>query len=261
MASGELPRHLGISLQRIGQGFLLGAIPGLVLGLTMGWIRPVRLLLDPLISAFFTVPRLALFPLLMMIFGVGEASKIVIIAIGVFFPTLINSVAGVRAIHEVHFEVARSYGARPWSIFTRVVLPGSLPLIFAGLRLGLGLGVFPRSGGLPAALPIWHFEGPGSYGARPWSIFTRVVLPGSLPLIFAGLRLSLGLALLLVIGIEFISARTGLGALLWFAWETFKTEHVYVGMLVAASLGAGIAAVLRLAEHWLLPWSEGLFHR
>jgi len=207
MASGELPRHLGISLQRIGQGFLLGAIPGLVLGLTMGWIRPVRLLLDPLISAFFTVPRLALFPLLMMIFGVGEASKIVIIAIGVFFPTLINSVAGVRAIHEVHFEVARSYGARPWSIFTRVVLPGSLPLIFAGLRL------------------------------------------------------SLGLALLLVIGIEFISARTGLGAFLWFAWETFKTEHVYVGMLVAALLGAGIAAVLRLAEHRLLPWSEGLFHR
>ena len=207
MASGELPRHLTISLQRITFGFLAGAVPGLIFGLTMGWIRPVRLLLDPLVGALYPVPRLALFPLIMMIFGLGEASKIVIIAIGVFFPTLINAMAGVRAIHEVHFEVARAYGARPGSIFTRVVLPGSLPLIFTGLRL------------------------------------------------------SLTISLLLVIGVEFISARTGLGAFLWLAWETFRTEHVYVGMLVAAVLGAGITAVLRVAEHWLLPWSEGLFHR
>lgn len=205
-ANGELPRHLAISLQRIGWGLLLGAVPGLALGLAMGWIRSVRRLLDPLVSALYPVPRLALFPLIMMMFGVGEMSKIIIIAIGVFFPTLINAMAGVRAIHEVYFEVALSYGARPWNIFTRVVLPGSLPLAFAGLRLALGL------------------------------------------------------SLLLVIGIEFIAARTGLGAFLLFAWETFKPEYVYVGLLVSALLGAAFTGALRVLEHRLLPWSEGLFH-
>ena len=207
MGSGELPRHIAISLQRIVLGFAAGAVPGVVVGLAMGWSRPTRRLLDPLVGALYPLPRLALFPLIMIIFGIGEASKVVTIAIGVFFPALINAMAGVRGIHEAYFEVARSYGAQPWKVFRRVVLPGSMPMVLAGLRL------------------------------------------------------SLGLSLLLVIGVEFISSRTGLGAFLWLAWETFRTEYVYAGLFVAAALGAAFAYILRLAEHRLLPWAEGLFHR
>ncbi len=206
MVSGELPRHMAISLQRITLGFAAGAIPGIMAGLAMGWSRSTRLLLDPLVGALYPLPRLALFPLIMIIFGIGEASKVVTIAIGVFFPALINAMAGVRGIHEGYFEVARSYGARPWKVFRRVVLPGSMPMVLAGLRL------------------------------------------------------SLGLSLLLVIGVEFISSRTGLGAFLWLAWETFRTEYVYAGLFVSAMLGATFAYILRLAEHRLLPWAEGLFH-
>lgn len=206
-ASGVLPDHLSVSLRRVVFGFLVGAVPGVTLGLTMGFYRPIRLLFDPIVAALYPVPRLALFPLIMLIFGIGETSMVAIIGVGVFFPALINAMAGVRGIPEVYFEVARSYGASPWNLLRRVVLPGSLPMVFVGLRLALGL------------------------------------------------------SLLLVIGVEFISARTGLGAFLWMAWETFRTEYVYVGLLVSALLGAAFTTVLSRVERRLLPWVEGFLHR
>src|SRR5258708_4298253 len=93
-ASGELSENVLISLQRLGLGFLLGGIPALVLGIVMGISRPIRALVDPLIAATYPIPKSSILPLILLIFGLGESSKIVMVAIGVFYPVAINATAG-----------------------------------------------------------------------------------------------------------------------------------------------------------------------
>jgi NitT/TauT family transport system permease protein len=120
LKTGELQPHVFISLRRIFFGFFMGSIPGLILGLIMGWSSRVRIILDPLVSATYPIPKIALLPLIMLIFGIGEMSKIVLIAIGCFFLVLINSMAGVMNINKIYFEVAKNYGASKYKIFTKV---------------------------------------------------------------------------------------------------------------------------------------------
>src|SRR5215475_15420620 len=91
IGSGELIEHVLISLQRILFGFLLGGIPAILIGITMGISRPVRALIDPLIIATYPIPKSAILPFILLIFGLGEMSKVVMVAIGVFFPVAINS--------------------------------------------------------------------------------------------------------------------------------------------------------------------------
>jgi ABC-type nitrate/sulfonate/bicarbonate transport system permease component len=199
-ASGELPGHVAISLQRAVLGFVLGAGPGVLLGLCMGWSRRVRAAMEPLVSATYPVPKVALLPIVMLIFGIGEASKIVIVAISAFFPAVINAMTGVIGINPVYFEVAVNCGARRWKTFTRVVIPGSLPLVFAGLRL------------------------------------------------------SLGMALLLVVAAEFVAARTGVGAMIWLAWQTLRTENLYAGVVTWAVLGVVSTEAMRRLEGRVIRW-------
>ena len=135
--SGELGRHLGSTLYRVLAGFALGGLSGLVFGLIMGWWPRLRAVMDPLIAAAHPLPKIALLPLIMIFFGIGEISKIVAVAISAFFPMLINAMAGVRQIHPIHYEVARNYGASPVRVLARVVVPGSLPLVLVGARLAL----------------------------------------------------------------------------------------------------------------------------
>ena len=132
LVGGKIISNLAISLGRVVVGVVAGLVPGVILGLAMGWSKRVRNIFDPFIAATNPIPKLAIFPLIMIIFGIGEASKIVAIAITTFFPMLINSMAGVRQLNPVFFEVAQNYGANRWKTFTRVVLPGSLPMILAG---------------------------------------------------------------------------------------------------------------------------------
>jgi NitT/TauT family transport system permease protein len=139
VASGELMAQLHITLARMLPGLLLGGIPGLALGLAMGWSARLRAVVDPLVAALHPVPKMAILPLVLVVFGIGETSKIVLVGLATFFPMVINAMAGVRQINPIHFEVAKNYGARPLQVLWRVVLPGSLPLTLSGLRLALNM--------------------------------------------------------------------------------------------------------------------------
>jgi NitT/TauT family transport system permease protein len=139
--SGELGRHVGATVTRVCVGFVLGAIPGYLLGMWMGWSRPVRRVLDPFVAALHPVPKISMLPIIMLFLGIGVASRTFVVALSVFFPLLINTMAGVRQIHPIYFEVARNYGAGRIAIFRKVVAPGSLPFVLAGTRLALNVGL------------------------------------------------------------------------------------------------------------------------
>jgi ABC-type nitrate/sulfonate/bicarbonate transport system permease component len=141
ITSGKITIHLTTTLARIGLGFLIGGVFGLILGLGMGWSPRLQKIADPIIAAVHPIPKIAIFPLIMIIFGIGEISKIVAIAVASFFPMLINSMAGVRQIHPIYFEVTQNYGASRWNTFKRVVLPGSLPMILTATRLSLNMAL------------------------------------------------------------------------------------------------------------------------
>lgn len=102
------------------------------------------------------------------------------------------------------------------------------------------------------------FEVAKNYGAGKLKIFTKIILPGSLPMIFAGLRLALGMSLLLVVAVEFNTANYGLGAMIWLAGETLRTEMLYVGIIVCSLMGIIFNLVLKWIEKILMPWKEGL---
>ncbi|MFW6074541.1 MAG: 1,4-dihydroxy-2-naphthoate octaprenyltransferase [Chloroflexota bacterium] len=139
--SGELWSDTRISLVRILTGFAIAAVPGVFLGLLMGLWWPLRALLNPVASALFAVPKIAILPLVILIFGLGETSKIAMVAISVFFLVVINTMAAVLDVDRAYFEVARNAGASWWKQITTVALPGALPAIFSGLRLGLGFSL------------------------------------------------------------------------------------------------------------------------
>lgn len=137
--SGELEEHVVVSLYRIFAGFFLGVIPAIAVGLLMAMFRPVRIFMTPLIAALFPIPKVALFPLILLAFGFGDASKIVLVAIGVFFPVIINTFTGAANIDRIYIDVANNYGASRTVMFSRIVFFGALPMIFAGLRVGLAV--------------------------------------------------------------------------------------------------------------------------
>jgi NitT/TauT family transport system permease protein len=139
--SGELPWAVLVNLNRVVQGFVYGSLAGVLLGLLAGAIRWVEDLLDPWVAAVYPIPKSALFPLFMLWFGLGNPSKIVTIAVGVLFLVLVNTMAGVHAINPVLLKAARDLGASRAQIFVKVILPGALPSIFTGLRLGAGMAL------------------------------------------------------------------------------------------------------------------------
>jgi NitT/TauT family transport system permease protein len=138
MVSGELLVHLGASLQRLLIGFALGALAGVAVGVAVGFFAVAEAVGAPLIAATFPIPKIALLPLLILWLGLGEASKVAVIALGVFFPTAINTVTGVREADPLLIRAAVAFGSRRWSVIRKVVLPSALPMILAGLRLGAG---------------------------------------------------------------------------------------------------------------------------
>jgi NitT/TauT family transport system permease protein len=202
IGSGELPTHLAISLQRIAIGFLIGAVPGVVLGLTMGLFSPVRAIIQPLIDATFPIPKIAILPLFIMIFGIGEESKYAIIATAVIYLVLINTVAGVRNIDRIYLDVGRNFRASRRMMFTDIALPGALPLVVAGLKLGMGV------------------------------------------------------ALLVIVSAEFVGAKSGIGYLIWTSWQVFQVEKMYVGLMVIAIVGFATAILLNWLERVLVPWKR-----
>jgi NitT/TauT family transport system permease protein len=139
VANGELAQHVGATLYRVLAGFILGCVPAVAVGLLMAMFRPVRIFFDPLIASLFPIPKIALMPLLLLAFGFGDASKIALVAIAVFFPVVVNTYVGAANIDKIYWDVARNYGASQTVLFTRVVFFGALPMIFAGLRIALAV--------------------------------------------------------------------------------------------------------------------------
>ncbi len=202
LLSGELVHHLGISMLRIAAGFVIGVIPAILLGLWMGLSRAVRAVVDPLVAAIYPVPKIAILPLLMVLLGIGEASKIAVVAISAFFPVLINTCMGVATVDRIYLDVAQSFGASRALVFRRVVFPGALPVIFAGVRL------------------------------------------------------SLGVCLIVIVSAEFVAARSGIGFLIWSSWETLVIEKMFVGLLVISVIGTLMNVALKALHDWAIPWQS-----
>lgn len=200
--SGELWSNMSASLHRLLLGFMVGGIPALVLGVVMGLSRPIRLFVDPLIASTYPIPKSALLPLVLLIFGLGEDSKVVMVAMGVFYPVIMNTVTGVLQIPRIYFDVASNFGASPWKVFRTVALPGAAPFILTGIKLGIGMG------------------------------------------------------LILIAIAEMVGADSGLGYMIWNAWQLMEVETMYVGLLVIAFLGFAFTLLLDELERWLVPWRK-----
>ena len=137
VADGSLLENTGISLYRLLAGVLLGGFSGAIAGLLLGWSALVRMVAEPFVAAVHPLPKIALLPLVLIIFGIGEESKIFLVALAAFFPMLINAMVGVQQIEGIYWEVALTYGARGPAMLRRVLLPGSMPYLLAGFRLAL----------------------------------------------------------------------------------------------------------------------------
>ncbi|MFD1927938.1 ABC transporter permease [Sporosarcina siberiensis] len=141
LTSGELAGHIGVSLYRILVGFLLGVIPGIVIGLLMGLYSPIRHFVSPIVMALMPIPTLALLPIIIILFGIGDLSKVVTIAGSVFFPVVINTVAGVINIDSIYLDVAKNYGAGRVNFFMKIALPGALPVMLEGIQMGQAIAL------------------------------------------------------------------------------------------------------------------------
>jgi NitT/TauT family transport system permease protein len=141
LASGELAANTIASLRRLALGMLLGGVPALLLGLAMGISRPLRAAIDPLISATYPIPKSAILPLVLLIFGLGETSKVVMVALGAFYPIVINTLVGVVNLDRIYLDVGHNFRASRWQVFRTIALPGALPSIMAGIKLAAGMGL------------------------------------------------------------------------------------------------------------------------
>jgi len=200
IASGALAPHLSATLLRVGGGLLLGGSVGLALGLAMGWWRGLRTAVDPLVAAAHPIPKLTLFPLFIVLLGIGESAKIMVVAAAAFFPMVINTMAGVRQISPIYFDVARNYGASRRQIFSRVLLPGSLPPILIGVRHAANV------------------------------------------------------AFLSTVGVEMVMAQTGLGSLVWLSWQVLRVEQLFATLFVIALIGVSLNAGLNWIAWRAAPW-------
>ncbi|NPV72175.1 MAG: ABC transporter permease [Firmicutes bacterium] len=202
VASGELWVNTLVSLQRVLLGFFVGSGAGVVLGLAMGLAPPVRAALGPMVAATFPIPKLAIMPLILLVFGLGETSKVVTVAVGVFYLVLINSMAGVMNIDKIYLDVARSFGASRKDFYLTVALPGALPMIFAGLKLGMGT------------------------------------------------------ALLLIVAAELSAARAGVGYMIWRAYDMFDIERMFAGLITMSFMGYILSNLLDVVERVVIPWKH-----
>jgi ABC-type nitrate/sulfonate/bicarbonate transport system permease component len=139
LGTKELYGHIAASLGRALPGFFLGSFLGIVLGLIAGVRRGFDETVSPLVFLSYPVPKIVLLPLFMLWFGIGDLSKILIIALACFYPLYINAYYGARATPRILVWSARNMGASGAQIFRRVVLPAALPYLFAGLRVALAL--------------------------------------------------------------------------------------------------------------------------
>ena len=200
--SGELLPHVGASLARSLPGFLLGSFIGVTFGLLAGVARGLDQLLSPVVFLTYPVPKIVFLPLVMLWLGIGDPSKIAVIALACFYPCFINAYYGARGTSTI--------------------------MVWSGLNMGAGR----------------------------WQVFRKVVVPSALPLVFAGLRVSLALSFILLFSTEMINARSGLGFLIRQSESSLRFDLMYVAIVAVAALGYAGDQLLVVIRRRVLVWQE-----
>ncbi|MFC0527287.1 ABC transporter permease [Phytohabitans kaempferiae] len=202
IANGVYPEAVGASLRRIAIGYVTGSLSALLLGLAIGSWPLLRAALEPTISALYTIPKLSILPLLLLVFGLGETTKVLLVALTCFFVVLISTIDAVHGVSHRYLDVGRSCKAS-------------------------------------FAATLWH-----------------ITLPAALPQMLTGLRLASGLAVIVIVGAEFVAADAGLGFLVWNSWNLGVPEHMYVGIVSISLIGVLANLLLRGVERLLTPWNR-----
>jgi NitT/TauT family transport system permease protein len=188
-AHGQLLSDLRYSGINFAIGFALASIAGVVMGVIVGWYRRVDMLFGPFLTALYSTPRVAMVPLIIIWFGIGMWSKVFIVFLSAFFPVLVNTIGGIRAIDNDLLRAARAYCASDWQIFTTVAVPGAVPFILTGLRQGVSLGLI----GVVVGEMFGGSQGIGfmvAYGGQTFATDTLFV--GVIIIAFAGIVLTAG---------------------------------------------------------------------
>jgi ABC-type nitrate/sulfonate/bicarbonate transport system permease component len=184
---GRLKQDMAYSGTNFVIGVGLAIASGVVFGVIIGWYRRIAMVFEPFLTALYATPRVALVPLVLIWFGIGMWSKVFIVFINAFFPVLINTIGGVKAIDDDLLRAARSFCASDWQIFTTVVLPGSVPFILTGVRQAVALGLI----GVVVGEMFGGSQGIGymvNYGGQTFQ--TDTVFLGVVIIAFAGIVLT-----------------------------------------------------------------------
>ncbi|MEU4840198.1 ABC transporter permease [Nocardia testacea] len=204
LPGGNIQKHVWPSIRRSLVGFGLGIAIGVPLGVAVGWFKPFERVIDSVLQFFRQLSALALFPVFLLFFGLGEPSKYAIVTWAVVWPILLTTIAAVKDVEKLQIDAARSMGADQWFIFTKVVLPASVPRIFPGIRLG------------------------GAY------------------------------AITVLVAAEMVGAPAGLGIFTLTMQQTFRIPQMYAGILLLGLLGLVMNYLLVLVERRLTGWQEGI---
>jgi len=200
MQSGEIFANLSASLYRIALGYLIGCVLGIAVGLLTGMSKLADIVGTPLVYALYPIPKIALLPLIILWLGIGEVSKVTIVSLGVFFPVAINTYSGVKNIDPLYIRVAISFYATQMSLIRKVILPGALPVIFAGLKLAAGT------------------------------------------------------SLLMLVAAEMIAAQEGIGAMILHYGDLMMTTKLMVGVILLSVLGVIFTNSLQYIEKKIIPY-------
>lgn len=200
--TGLIFKHILASLIRILWGFLIACSLGIGIGILIGFFSIPEAIGNPIISATFPIPKIAILPLLILWLGIGEASKVAVIVLGVFFPMVINVYTGVKNVDPLLIKAALSLGSNRARIIRKVILPSILPMIFAGMKLGMGI------------------------------------------------------ALLLVVAAEMVAADAGLGFMILNAADLMQTKKLMVGLILLSLLGIFFNWLFQRLEKRVIPWRK-----
>nr|WP_235974588.1 ABC transporter permease [Stappia albiluteola] len=198
--SGLLWQHLSASLYRLILGWTFGSLLGMAVGMSIGLFSLARAGLLPLVSALFPIPKIALLPLFVIWFGIGEGSKVATILFGTFFPTVIATYGGVDNVDRALIRMGQSFGLSWWSILRKIIIPGALPAILSGCRI------------------------------------------------------SASIAIILLVAAEMIGAEYGVGAYILTAGSLMATDQLIAGVALLSAMGLAVGWLIGRAEAVLLRW-------
>jgi NitT/TauT family transport system permease protein len=200
MGNGQLFGSIGASLQRLVISYALGSVAGILVGLWLGLSSWSRALIEPWLLLTYPVPKLAIYPLLVLIVGIGEPPIVILLSITVFYIVVINAISGVLEIRPVFMDVGRDHNA-----------------------------TFLQS-------------------------VRTIALPAAMPHILTGLEVALGIAYIVLVAVEFVGAKSGLGHVIWSSWQLFDVAPMYVAITTISLLGYFSVLALRMIGNALVPW-------